>query len=422
MTWTVNSFRVERRDAAFGVHFLTGGLLIQEEAAMTAVEALNLKPGERVLDLCAAPGNKTVQLAHAVGSQGWVVANDVSSTRLQVLRAAADRFGLANLSICVHDGTSFPERILSDGRPLLFDAVLADVPCSCEGTCRKHPDVLDASNAVRARSLPGLQVSLLRKAIRLTRPGGRIMYSTCTFSPAENEAVIDAILKDPEKGQEVILEPIHLPELVTSAGLDRWNEIRFSDDMHRCVRLWPHQNDTGGFFLALLRKAGDSILEPWPSAELDAVDPATLPWSAHDFSTDWLRGHGLLSSGNKANRWVASPSPDLPLNVLSVGTAGLNLKSSTPRFSSSLALHAAPHAHSGLAHLARNQILPFLQREPIEQPDLTPPSARTRIVLVLSGDIPLGIGRVAENGQLHSHFPTHAAGLPVHDWLSKLKA
>jgi len=434
MPWTGNGFRVAKKDPAFGVHFLTGGLLIQEEAAMMAVAALDPQPGERILDLCAAPGNKSVQLAKAVGHHGWVVANDVSESRLNVLRGMADRFRLPNLSITVHDGASFPIRQSTEtGSDITFDAVLADVPCSCEGTCRKHPRVFEQMNPARVGSLHGLQEALLRRAIRLTRPGGRVLYATCTFAPEENEMVVDRVLREPEPGHEVQVEQIKLPGVVLDEGITHWQGKSMSTELKDTVRIWPHRNDTGGFYLALLRKAerpdAPSLASDDPSSESAALPPedlemvldgATLPFSAYGMPPSFLKAHSVQSAGRKHNRILTASRPELPYNEIAVGFSGVNLKSRTPRPSSALAAYLAMDATAGLAELPGEAILPFLRGETVQAASLTPPAARTRYVLVRSAELPLGLGHVEQDGRVASLFPRHVGGLPVAEWLDRL--
>lgn len=189
--WQDGAFRLAA-DARPGLSWLykAGLFQIQEEAAMLPVKLLDPKPGERVLDLCAAPGNKTAQIALALGNRGTVIANDVHSGRHAGLHVTIARLGLQNITTTAYDGASYPYEAGS------FDKVLVDVPCSGEGTIRKgygaHQPVSDDFR----RKLCGLQRALLRRAIDLCRPGGWIVYATCTFAPEENEAVVDQVMRE----------------------------------------------------------------------------------------------------------------------------------------------------------------------------------------------------------------------------------
>ena len=422
LDWHEQGFRFGSRTTAFGLHFLTGGLLLQEEAAMSAVRALDPQPGERILDLCAAPGNKTVQLADAVGPDGWVVANDVSASRLEILRGMTDRFGLDRVTMTVHDGASFPEREILPGVPLQFDRVLADVPCSCEGTCRMHPEVLESTSSHRRDALPNLQESLLRKAIRLTRPGGVILYATCTFAPEENESVVARVLLSPESGQDVSLEPISIPGLKTGPGFASWEGHTWPTELERCARIWPQDNDTGGFFLARLRKQGspESRMPSWASEATVPLDGSVAPWNAYGLEPAWLSARGEQGADSRRSRVVGLNAPSFPLNVVSEGMNGLNRKGREPRFSSDLARWVAPHASTGVAELASEDIIPFLAGTSCRPTSLVAPQARTRFALVRSAGLGLGLGHVERDGQMSSLSPKHAAGLEVRPWLESL--
>ncbi|HWQ18937.1 MAG TPA: RsmB/NOP family class I SAM-dependent RNA methyltransferase [Methanotrichaceae archaeon] len=220
-----------------------GYIHIQEEVSMVPPLVLDPKPGESVLDLCAAPGSKTTQIAQQMENRGLVVANEPSLGRLTPLRSNCERLGAINVAITRYDGCRFPDS--------QFDRVLADVPCSSEGTARKDLKVLNRSSQKRSLDLQRLQVSLLKRAVALTKPGGMIIYSTCTYAPEENESVVESVL---DLGQ-VHLERLSLPGLIDCPGLDEWCGHKYSDKLKLCSRYYPHENDTGGFFVAKLIKS-----------------------------------------------------------------------------------------------------------------------------------------------------------------------
>ena len=169
--------------------FLAGLGHIQEEASSLPVALLDPRPGERILDLCAAPGGKTAQIVQALTNRGTVVANDGLPGRVRALRANLDRLGALNVSTTVYDGGNYPR---AAGH---FDRVLGDAPCSGEGMVRK-PSRSHPGNEPLYQRYARQQQALLRRAAVLCRPGGRIVYSTCTFAPEENELVIDALLRE----------------------------------------------------------------------------------------------------------------------------------------------------------------------------------------------------------------------------------
>lgn len=248
ISWYPGAFRLAA-DISPGnrVEYVAGLYHVQEEVSLIPPVLLDVSADERVLDLCAAPGNKTAQLAVAMDNRGTLVANDRNVYRLRALRRVIDRLGVVNTSVTAYDGANFPRE---SGE---FDKVLVDVPCSCEGTSRKNPAALEqASDESRSR-LAGTQRALLRQAVRRCRPGGRIVYSTCTFAPEENELVVADLLE--EFGADTLrLLPARVPGLESSPGITRWNERILPEELAGTMRIWPHQNDTGGFFVALLEK------------------------------------------------------------------------------------------------------------------------------------------------------------------------
>lgn len=226
------------------IEHLLGHIHIQEEVSMVPPIVLDPQPGDRVLDLCAAPGSKTTQISQAMDNRGLVIANEPSLARITSLRSNCERLGAVNVAITRYDGRRFPHQ--------QFDRVLVDAPCSSEGMARKDPRVLDRCSLKRSLYLQVLQIGLLKRAVQLTRSGGVVVYSTCTYSPEENEAVVDDVLG--EYRDTIRLEEASVPGLKGCPGLTEWNGIESCDELKHCARYYPHQNDTGGFFVAKLVK------------------------------------------------------------------------------------------------------------------------------------------------------------------------
>ena len=222
--------------------FALGLVHTQEEVSLWPVIVLDPRPGEAVLDLCAAPGNKTARMAVAMADGGSVLANDRKWSRLQGVQDIVARLGLTSVMASHVDGTQFP----GEAR---FDRVLVDAPCTGEGTSRKsRGDAVDPSSDYF--KMQRLQKGLLRRAVELTRPGGVIVYSTCTYAPEENEAVLDGIY-----AEKAAIEPIGMPaEVTVDPGIIEWQGEQYRDDVANAIRFWPHHNDTGGFFVARLRR------------------------------------------------------------------------------------------------------------------------------------------------------------------------
>ena len=223
--------------------FVAGLYQIQEEVSMLPVELLDLDDGQRILDTCAAPGSKTTLIATRAGSRSTIIANDRNFRRMAPLGRSIDRLGITNTAMTTHDATNLPGSI---GR---FDRVLADVPCSCEATSRKNRDVAPASTDDFDR-LATTQRAILKRSLELCRPGGRVVYSTCSYAPEENEAVVDSVLD--EFGDPWRLIPARLSGFDGSPGLVQWRDRRFDPQLRHALRVYPHQGNTGGFFTAVL--------------------------------------------------------------------------------------------------------------------------------------------------------------------------
>ncbi len=266
-------FQVEEgpRSVSLTLEHWLGLFYVQQASTGVAAPLLGARPGERVLDLCSAPGGKTTHLADLMEDRGALVAADVSESRIRGLLGNVYRLGHANLLVVAGDGRAFPEEAL-------FDRVLVDAPCSGEGTLRRrrgrppHPSRSFRGYVTRA------QEDLLRKAVRVTRPGGTILYVTCTFAPEENEAIVDRVLSD----EPVKLEPIHLP-VPHEPGVTRFDDLRFDARVEGAARIYPHHFDSGGLFLARLRRldgvpSAPAIQGAWTPVPRvfpgDALDPA----------------------------------------------------------------------------------------------------------------------------------------------------
>jgi 16S rRNA (cytosine967-C5)-methyltransferase len=206
--------------------FAEGRFAVQDQASSFVVSALDPQPGDRVLDVCAGPGGKTGHLACLVGEGGRSVAADVSPSRLELVRANAERLG-ARTNLLVQDGR----------RPAVrggFDRVLVDAPCSGIGSARRRPELLWRAGKDELSGLARLQVGIATAAAGLLRPGGRLVYSVCTFPRAETDAACDAIARRAPE-----LEPVEL------AGPDGPAER---------IRLWPHRHGCDAMFVAGFRR------------------------------------------------------------------------------------------------------------------------------------------------------------------------
>jgi len=228
--------------------YVHGWLHGQEEVSAVPPVVLDPDPGDRVWDACAAPGGKTTQIAALMDDTGLVVGTDANVGRLAPLRSNAERLGVTNLAVTHEDARNHSLQPF-DGE--LYDRALVDAPCSCEGTVRKNPDVFEQWSRDRVDAITRVQKGILKRAVEATREGGTVVYSTCTFAPEENEAVLDfALSKRPCR-----LVEFDLP-LDSAPGVTEWRGESFDPSVRRARRIYPHHNDTGGFFCAKLEVTG----------------------------------------------------------------------------------------------------------------------------------------------------------------------
>lgn len=223
---------------------------IQEPSAMGAVPLLDPQPGERMLDLCAAPGGKTTQAAERLGFTGLLVSNEIHAGRAKILSANVERMGFIN-TVVVNESSED----LAEAFPEFFDRILIDAPCSGEGMFRKDEQARLEWSEENVRLCAARQREILDNGARLLRPGGRMAYSTCTFSPEENEQQIEAFLeRHPEFSVVRIPSENGLPGL--SPGRPEWtkNSCRAVENT---FRIWPHLTEGEGHYLALLEKEDD---------------------------------------------------------------------------------------------------------------------------------------------------------------------
>ncbi|MDY3920146.1 MAG: RsmB/NOP family class I SAM-dependent RNA methyltransferase [Candidatus Limivivens sp.] len=261
--WVDNGFYYEEEDQPSRHAFYYAGLYyLQEPSAMTPASILPVEPGEKVLDLCAAPGGKATELGARLRGQGLLVANDISASRAKALLKNIEVFGIPNSFILNEVPGKIAEKF--EG---FFDKILVDAPCSGEGMFRKDPDVAKAWTPQKPASCAKIQKEIILRAARMLRPGGMLLYSTCTFAPEENEQVIRYLLETcPEfrllpirpaagqaKGQEDFFAP----------GMPSWapgEDGSFCRELELCARIWPHKLPGEGHFLALLQKGEPSVL------------------------------------------------------------------------------------------------------------------------------------------------------------------
>ena len=360
--WCRAGFRVTdgQRPGKHPYH-AAGLYYLQEPSAMAPAEVLAPRPGERVLDLAAAPGGKTTHLAALMQNQGLLFANDVQPKRVHEMTNNLDRWGATNLAVLTEQPRRLAERLGS-----FFDRVLVDAPCSGEGMFRKDAAARRTWTPNHVARCARIQEGILRHAARLVRPGGVLLYSTCTFAPEEDEGTIARFLKShPDFSVETIPA-----EHGFARARPEWADA--PDEVRGAVRLWPHKLPGEGHFLALLRR--DESATPTPSPRtFRPRPPGGELWAQYrDFVAQALYEepaprHRLAVFGN---RLYALPEglPDLAgLRVARFGWWLGTFKTGRfePAHALALALRAEDFRHTVDFPADAPEALAYLRRQPL---------------------------------------------------------
>src|SRR3989338_2851244 len=234
----------ERRDVGNLIEHSLGYFYLQEAASMIPPVVLEPKPYDIVLDIAASPGSKTTQIAQYMENKGILIANDYTHERMKPLSINLQRCGASNAIITLMNGQWFKKSGIE------FDKVLVDAPCSGTGTIRKSLKTIGIWNPDMVRRLSITQKQLIETGFNLLKQDGTLVYSTCSLEPEENEAVVDFLINKYENAK---LEEIKL-KLKRSPAVLEFEDKRYNDEIKKCLRIWPQDNDTEGFFVAKIRK------------------------------------------------------------------------------------------------------------------------------------------------------------------------
>ena len=356
----------EERVGAYIEHF-AGLIYSQEPSAMCAAPLLAAKPKERVLDLCAAPGGKTTQLAAQMAGEGVLIANEVILGRARILSQNVERMGVKNCAVI-----SCPTAELAKSLPAYFDKVLVDAPCSGEGMFRKDENARAEWSEENVSRCITRQKEILEDAARLVKPGGRMVYSTCTFSRGENEGQVEEFLS---RHPEFELKEQH--------------------------RLMPHEVKGEGHFAALLEKRSETDephLKPFPVRRDGAAEKA---W--REFSSDFFvkAPEGTLTTLPDGRIFLLPDAlPALPGRVLRAGieVGEWNGKRFTPAHA--LAMSLKRGEVTNFVSLSRAEAAAFLRGEQLDAPS----EAADGWCIVGFGGYPIGVGKCVGRA-LKNHLP-----------------
>ena len=394
--WIDNAFEYEDSvSPAKHPYYFAGMYYLQEPSAMTPANLLPIEPGDRVLDLCAAPGGKATELGAKLNHTGLLVANDISNSRAKALLKNIELFGIPNVLV-----TSEPPEKLAEKFPAFFDKILIDAPCSGEGMFRKNPGMMKDWETYGPKHYSGLQQSIVPHAIRMLRPGGMLLYSTCTFSPEENEGSVKFMLDlDPD------LEVVEISNRYEGFAPGRPELIEDgTEDLKNCVRIWPHKMNGEGHFIALLRKKdrGDAV-----EKKIKPRKEKALPALLEEFMKDCSYPVNGSDIEIQEDRVYLMPEGIKGIKGLRFLRSGLLLGTLTKdRFepSQAFAMVLKKEQYKAVIDLSclDHRVIRYLKGETIEVDDL-PLKRQKGWQLVCVDGFPLGWGKLV-NGSLRNKY------------------
>lgn len=414
--WTDEGFYY-RQDVQPGKHALheAGAYYIQEPSAMAVAEILAPQPGERILDLCAAPGGKSTHIAGKMMGEGLLISNEIIPGRAKILSQNIERMGISNAVVC----NETPER-LAEFFPSYFDRILVDAPCSGEGMFRKDETAINEWSPDNVKMCEVRQKMILEKAASMLKPGGVLVYSTCTFSVEENEGLISSFLKAHE---EFSIEKTELEGIFgyrDKAKIEVWIENPIPGIEHT-IRLWPHKIDGEGHFIAKLKKEG-SLYENTACVKQDKLHSKTeMKQKKERADADGIRlcqrfmkeelglsiacRERLMGSGvffSFGEQIYLMPEQMISIKGLKVVRPGLHLGTvRKDRFEPSHALALYLSKDDVTQHYEMNEN----ETESYLHGDVFPcdPELKSWILLT-TGGYSVGFGK-AGNGQMKNHYP-----------------
>ncbi len=388
--WAENGFYYPLEERPGKHPYFDAGLYyIQEPSAMAVTTLLSPKPGEKILDLCAAPGGKTTHIASMMNNEGLLISNEIHPGRAKILSQNMERMGMTNAVIT----NETPDR-LALRFPDFFDRILVDAPCSGEGMFRKDPQACEEWSPENVAMCAERQLDILLKAEKMLASGGRLVYSTCTFAPAENEGTISRFL---ECCPWMQIEPVE-KNMAFSDGRADWVEHPACGIEHT-VRIWPHIAHGEGHFIAVLKKTKETRQEKFPTLSVEKKVPDIFFGFAKETLSFVPSGNFLLFGENLY--LVPKELPDIKgLKVLRPGLHLGSCKKNRFEPSHALALSVSSHQVRHIVSLTADapETLSYLKGEALRIP------GEKGWNLVTVDGFPLGWGKWSD-GMLKNHYP-----------------
>ena len=395
--WIENGFYYngEKDSPAKHPYYFAGVYYLQEPSAMTPASRLPIEPGDKVLDVCAAPGGKATELGARLKGEGVLIANDISSSRAKGLLKNLEVFGIGNMLVLSEE----PGK-LESYFPEYFDKILIDAPCSGEGMFRKDKKMVKAWEEHGPAFFSKLQRSIVTQATRMLKPGGLLLYSTCTFDPEENERVIEFLLDEYPEYQILDI----LPYEGFTAGKPEVSNTK-NPDLAKTVRIFPHKMKGEGHFLALLKKG--AAVEASAKETSSSKRAKELPEDLAAFFKDvaWTPVADRLDIHGERVYYMPAGLPDFrKIRFLRSGLLLGELKKKRFEPSQALAMNLSPDTYKKTINFAcdDDRVTRYLKGETIDVDDLVSPKDKGWYLICIDG-FSLGWGKLA-NGTLKNKY------------------
>lgn len=404
--WAEEGFYYEAEDRP-GRHpwHEAGVYYIQEPSAMSVVTFLDPKPGDKVLDLCAAPGGKTTQIASRLRGEGFLVSNEIHPARAKILSQNVERMGVKNAVVTNEDSARLAEKF-----PEFFDKIVVDAPCSGEGMFRKEEIAVQEWTPENVLHCAERQQEILANAARMLKPGGRLVYSTCTFAPEENEkSMIRFLDAHPDFAVEKAAEYEGL-----SRGVPQWgvcDTVKEPDllKLSETVRIWPHRTDGEGHYIAVLKKQGEPEerkrkYPPYYAEKKALSDYVAFCQETLCHPENWIKRKEFVLFGEQL---YLVPPEMISFDGLRVLRPGLHLGTLKknrfePSHALALALKPEQVLLSKTMQAASEETAAYVRGETLDAENLT--KAKKGWVLITVDGYSLGWAKLA-GGILKNHYP-----------------
>lgn len=399
--WIHNGFYYDGENCHPARHpyYFAGLYYLQEPSAMTPADRLPILPGDRVLDVCAAPGGKATELGARLNGTGILAANDLSSSRAKGLLKNIELMGIGNVLILSEE----PGKLIPYFREY-FDKILIDAPCSGEGMFRKDKKMIRAWEEHGPEYFSKIQKSIITQAAEMLKPGGMMLYSTCTFSPEENEQTIEYLLETHPEFDLCEMEGYE----GFSSGMPETTASR-DERLSRTVRIFPYRMKGEGHYLALLKKRGDEVTHTCDALRSASPRKNILPGELDDFLRDIKREFDPSRIDIRGDKVYYMPEGLPALNGVRFIRTGLlmgELKKKRFEPSQALAMNLKKEEYARTIDLSAKdeRVIRYLKGETLDVEDLVSSKEKGWYLVCVDG-YPLGFGKLARQMLKNKYLP-----------------